>query len=203
MEHPMPQAPDQDEKFDDQDQNVSDLDVAGFAILSPTQALLVSALSASDPERHGYYVDDGFEIILPCRNWQALGFCPSREAPVESGVNTYRLLFKAVAADGKQAYWSFLFPEAEPEIVFEFQVDRESGVSIVSISDGWLEWPWWLSKEERLEYLVSAQQAYEQLFDEINWLELVKQSATTGPKSALFEGVAKHLAAQFGVNDTL
>jgi len=199
----MAQAQDQDEKFDDQDQNVSDLDVAEFAVLSPTQALLVSALSASDPERHAYYVDDGFEILLSDRTWQALGFCPSCEAPVESGVNTYRLLFKAIAADGKQTYWGFLFPKAEPEIVFEFQVDRESGVSIVSISDRWLEWPWWLSKEERQEYLVSAQLAYEQLFDEINWLELTKQSATTGPKSALFEELAKHLEAQTGVNDTL
>jgi len=66
-----------------------------------------------------------------------------------------------------------------------------------------LEWPWWPSKEERQEYLVSAQLAYEQLFDEINWLELTKQSATTGPKSALFEELAKHLEAQTGVNETL
>jgi hypothetical protein len=191
----MPQVTDQHEEFEAQGPNVSDLDVAEFAVLSPTQALFFSALSAGDPERDGYSINDGFEIVLSDRIWKTLGFCPSPATPVESAVDTYRLLFAPVSADIRQTYWASMFPKAAPQIVVEFLVNREDGATSVAISDGWLEWPWWVSSEERQSYLEFAQKAYEQLFDEVNWLELTKKSATTGPKSALFEGVAKHLAA--------
>jgi hypothetical protein len=199
----MPQVEEQHEQFEAQDHNVSDLDVAEFSVLSPTQALFFSALSTGNPERHGYCLDDVFQIILPERVWQALGFCPSLAVPVESAVDTYRLLFAPVSADGRHTYWHNLFPEDAPKIVMEFLVDRGDAPPSVTISDGWLEWPWWFSSEERQSCLEFAQKAYEQLFDEINWLELIEQSATTGPRSALFEGVAEHLAAQTGINDTV
>ena len=189
----MPQVTDRQEKFEAQDQSVSDLNVAEFAVLSPTQALFVSALSAGDPEHHGYCLDNGFEIVLPNQTWQALGFCPSPTMPVERAVDTYRFLFEPVSADDRQNYWNVLFPEVAPKIVIEFFVGRDDDTPFITILDSWLEWPWWFSNEERQSCLEFAQKAYGQLFEEINWLELTKQSATTGPKSALFEGVAKHL----------
>ena len=203
LEGHMPQTIEQTETFENHDQLIGELDVAEFAVLSPTQALFVSALSAGKSEHDGYYVDDGFQIILPDRVWRALGFYPSPAAPVKIGVDTYRMLFDPTSASVKTAYWDLLFSEIKPQIVMEFCVDDDEGWPIVCIADSWLEWPWWIARGERQSCLDFAQKAYEQLFDEINWLELIEQSATTGPKSTLFEGVGKHIAAKVALNDAV
>ena len=199
----MSQDSDQHDQFDAKDINISDLEIAQFDILSPTQALFVSALSAGDPERHGYVIEDSLEIVLPDRNWQVLGFSPTPTAPAEVEEHKYRVLFAPAFADDRTSFWSFLFSDVAPEIVLEFLVNEEDGSACVRITDGWLEWPWWLSSEERLRYLENAKTAYERLFNDSNWLELIEQSVTTGPKSALFEGVATQLAARSGVNGAL
>lgn len=203
LEGRMPQTIEQTETFEDHDQLVGELEVAEFAVLSPTQALFVSALAAGKPEHDGYYVDDGFQIILPDRVWRALGFYPSPAALVKNGVDTYRMLFDPTSARVKKTYWGMLFSQVKPQIVMEFCLDDDEGRSIVCIADSWLKWPWWIAREERLKHLISAQTAYEKLSDKMNWLELTKQSVITGPKSTLFEGVAKHIAAQVGVNDAV
>lgn len=199
----MQQAKKQTETFEEQDQLVGELEVTEFAVLSPSQALFVSALSAGHPERHGYYLDDSLQIILPEHVWQSLGFCPSPAAPVKNDVDTYRILFDPISANVEKTYWDLLFSKAKPQIVMEFFVGDDEGRPTVCISDSWLEWPWCISREERLKLLTLAQTACEQLSDEMNWLELSKQSVITGPKSTLFEGVAKHVAAQAGVNDAV
>ena len=58
----MQQTIKQTEAFEEQDQLVGELEVTEFAVLSPTQALFVSALSAGHPERHGYSLDDRCHI---------------------------------------------------------------------------------------------------------------------------------------------
>jgi hypothetical protein len=51
--------------------------------------------------------------------------------------------------------------------------------------------------------LDKAIASHEALAESVDWPKLAEQSATLGPKSALFEGVAKHIAAQAGVNDAV
>lgn len=203
VEGQMPQAEDHIETLEEPSQLVGELEVAEFAVLLPTQALFVSALSAGEPERHGYSVDDGLHIMLPERVWRTLGFCPSPEAPVKNSTDTYRLLFDPASDNLAGTVWDVLFSETKPQIVMEFIVDHDAGRPVVSISDSWLEWPWWIASDERLEHLTSAQQAYDELADSVDWPKLAEQSATVGPKSALFDAVAKHVAAQAGVADTL
>jgi hypothetical protein len=203
FEGDMSQDSDQHDQFEAEHVNISDLEMAQFDILSPTQALFVSALSAGDPEQHGYVFEDSLEIVLPDRNWQVLGFSPTPTAPAEVEEHNYRVLFAPAFTDNRTSFWGCLFPDVAPEIVLEFLVNEEDGSACVRITDGWLEWPWWLSSEERLRYLENAKTAYERLFNDSNWLELIEQSVTTGPKSTLFEGVAKQLAARSGVNGAL
>lgn len=199
----MPKAEDQVETVEEQSQLVGKLEVAEFVVLLPTQALFVCALSAGKPERHGYSVEDGLHIILPERVRRTLGFAPCPAAPVKNSTDTYRLLFDLASDNAAGTYWDLLFSETRPQIVMEFFVGNDEWRPFVSISDSWLEWPWWIARDERLEHLTSAQQAYEELAESVDWPKLAEQSATVGPKSALFDAVAKHLTAQAGVADTL
>lgn len=168
--------------------------MAEFSILLPTTALFVSALSAGNPERYGYSLDHGFDIVLPDRVWATLGFRSDRNEIVAGADDTYRVLFHPLKDADQKNYWGTLFPSIKPQLVFEFQKEDTSNGPKITIYDYWIRWPWSVSEEESLQIVQAAEQKREDLDKKIGWLELTKVSATEGPKSALFEGVAKHLS---------
>lgn len=105
--------------------------------------------------------------------------------------------------DCEVGYWSALFGVTAPALVISYEASSDGPPIIYRTDYEWLHWPWYVSEEQKLAALDKAIASYEELEESVDWPKLAEQSATVGPKSALFKGVALHLAGKSGVTDTL
>lgn len=164
-------------------------------ILLPFNALYASALAHSDVKNGGFNLDDaGLSLSLPEMVTSSIGLTPSGKlvALSRSGEDHFRILLEANDTS-EASYWATIFGGALPNLVMEFVIVTINDEVSISPYDEWLVWPWQISPEERMAALKEAVQRQERFGEDVNAFELTRLSVTDGPRSLLFDAVAKHL----------
>lgn len=174
-----------------------------FEILIPALALISCANSRAMELGGGFgWGENGWQLSWPDEVAQGFGLRPSQSRKYKGEIDVFKVLFEPFVTE-RLSIWSNLFHLTAPALVISYKASSDEPPTISPTDEEWLHWPWYVSEEKKLAALDKAIASYEELAESVDWPKLAEQSATIGPKFALFEGVAKHLAAQSGVNDTL
>lgn len=164
-------------------------------ILLPFTALYASAIAHCDVKNGGFNHDDaGLSLSLPEIVTSTIGLTPSGKlvASGRSGENQFRILFEANDIN-EASYWATIFGDTLPNLVMEFVIVTKGDEVSISPYDEWLVWPWHISAEERITALKEAVQRQERFGGDVNVFEITRVAVTDGPRSLLFDVVAKHL----------
>ena len=174
-----------------------------FTVLLPALALISCAFSRAAELDTGFeWGDDGWMVNWPEEVIRGMGLRPTKARAADDDVDSFCVLYQP-SDDCEESYWSALFGAAAPALVISYEASMDKPPMIYRTDYEWLHWPWYVSEEQKLAALDKAIASHEELEKNVDWPKLAEQSATVGPKSALFEGVVRQLAAQSSVNDTL
>ena len=167
-----------------------------FSFLLPVAALIGSANSRAAELHYGFeWQDEGWRLQWPNEVITGMGLWPSNAQPKANAVDEFRVLFEPVEGC-KVNFWYALFGSNAPALVMSYEASLDKPPFIYHRDDDWLHWPWYMSEDERLATLDRAIAVAEDVKAAVDWFELVKVSATGGPSSTLFTGVAAYFARQ-------
>lgn len=167
-----------------------------FSFLLPVAALIGSANSRAAELHYGFeWQDEGWMLQWPNEVITGMGLWPSNARPKADAVDEFRVLFEPVESC-KASYWNALFGSNAPDLVMGYEASLDKPPFIYHGDYNWLHWPWYMNEDERLVTLDRAIAVTEGVKAAVDWFELVKISATGGPSSTLFTGVAAYCARQ-------
>lgn len=162
------------------------------ALLLAVGALLSSANSVATEKGGGFrFVPDDLRLTWPDEVQLTMGFKQNKTLVVHEEDGFYRLLFEPCDVGTGHSYWSLLFPNTAPSLVFEYVVDVDDDNAIVPTLDSWLVWPWHVGHSGKATSLGNALAAQTRLEAEIDWLKATKASVHE-KRPALFDAVAAY-----------
>lgn len=167
---------------------------AQYAVTVPFGALYGSATSFVNQEGFSFHLDHaGATLFLPRMVTCTLGVTPVRSTAAvrTDGRDHFRVLFEANDTAGR-SYWLTVFGTDQPNLVMEFATRVDGADVDIWPYDEWLVWPWHKNSDDRIASLKTARDRQAKFEEDAQISELTRRAAMDGPRSALFEGVAKH-----------